>query len=297
MDIKDLIRFKEVCENKSLTKTAAKIFISPQGLSKRMKSLESELGVTLFKRTPNGIVLTPYGQCLYNRSQDLIQNFNSVKAELELMKQHERGYIHICSAFGVLRILGPEFILDFEKAHPNTMLDYTEYPDVFVEQEIENGNCDVGFAICPTKSPDLDISPLFSSTVSLLVYKEHPLAQKSSVRFSDLQGEHLILESKAFKINDLVQEKCMENGFEPDIIFHTSGFSLCHKLASQQMGISVIVDLISADMPFNNLVAVPFEDSFAWKVDIICKKEYQNFNYIRVLKAYAQQYVTALKLG
>ena len=64
MDMKNLKWFQEVCRCGSITKAAANLFITPQGLSKGIKNLENELEVTLLERTPNGVSLTPYGECL-----------------------------------------------------------------------------------------------------------------------------------------------------------------------------------------------------------------------------------------
>ena len=49
-----------------------------------------------------------------------------------------------------------------------------------------------------------------------------------------------------------------EAGFEPDIAFETSGFSLCHKMVRQNKGISVMVDFIFDDMSGSDLVMIPF---------------------------------------
>ena len=95
--------------------------------------------------------------------------------------------------------------------------------------------------------------------IKLLVNKSHPLAGKEAVRMEDLANERMYLESTEFNIHELIVEKCRKAGFEPDIAFGTSGFSLCHKMVQQNKGISVTVDFIFDDMTGNNLVMVPFE--------------------------------------
>ena len=146
-----------------------------------------------------------------------------------------------------------------------------EYPDAYVEKEILAGNYDIGFGIGPINSRELELTPLFSSQVSLLVYEGHPLADRETASFSDLAGEPLILESHMFKIHDLVKESCRRAGFEANVIYCTSGFSLCHKLTAQKRGISVIVNRISEDMSKQGLKVIPLEDSFSWEVFLICR--------------------------
>ena len=271
MDIKTLQWFQEICRCGSITKAASNLFITPQGLSRGIKALEGELGVPLLERTPNGVLLTPYGECLLRHAKPLLEENRELCAEIKKMRQQERGLLRVCSAYGVFRIMGPDFVLNFEQENPGMSLDYMEYPDAYVEKEILAGNYDIGFGIGPINSRELELTPLFSSQVSLLVYEGHPLADRETASFSDLAGEPLILESHMFKIHDLVKESCRRAGFEANIIYCTSGFSLCHKLTAQKRGISVIVNRISEDMSKQGLKVIPLEDSFSWEVFLICR--------------------------
>ncbi len=271
MDIKTLQWFQEICRCGSITKAASNLFITPQGLSRGIKALEGELGVPLLERTPNGVLLTPYGECLLRHAKPLLEENRELCAEIKKMRQQERGLLRVCSAYGVFRIMGPDFVLNFEQENPGMSLDYMEYPDAYVQKEILAGNYDIGFGIGPINSRELELMPLFSSQVSLLVYEGHPLADRETASFSDLAGEPLILESHMFKIHDLVKESCRRAGFEANIIYCTSGFSLCHKLTAQKRGISVIVNRISEDMSKQGLKVIPLEDSFSWEVFLICR--------------------------
>jgi DNA-binding transcriptional LysR family regulator len=68
-------------------------------------------------------------------------------------------------------------------------------------------------------------------------------------------------------------DACKTYGFEPDIKFETSGFSLCHKLVSQNKGISVTVDFVSDDLSQGNLVLIPFTDLEArWEPCMLIRK-------------------------
>lgn len=291
MDIKNLKWFQEVCNCGSITKAAADLFITPQGLSKGIKSLEAELGVTLLERTPNGVSLTPYGECLMSHAEPMLIHYQELSSEIKKMRQQERGLLRVCSAYGVFRIMGVDFILNFESENPGINLDYMEYPDIYVEQEILAGNYDVGFGIGPIQNQELEIIPLFSSQTSLLVYDDHPLARKKTIRFSDLKSEPLILESQKFKIHDLVKERCQREGFDANILYCTSGFSLCHKLTAQKRGISVIVDRISDDMSKQGLRIIPIEDSFLWEVKMICKNKNKDLKHIKRWKTYTERYL------
>lgn len=291
MNAKDLKWFQEVCRCKSMTKAAANLYISPQGLSKGIKNLEYELGVDLFVRTPNGVEITKYGMYLHEKSAVLLQELNQLAVELERMKQMENGFLRLCSAYGILRILSPDFIHQFEETYPGMGIDYMEYPDCHVDDEMERGNFDVGFHIEGTKMDGFCSVPMFCSPISLLVYEEHPLAKRDFVKVEELDGEPMIIESRVFQIHRMFRKLCESKGVKPNIIFNTSGFSLCHKLCLQKKGLSIVVDRISQDMDHAQLRKIPFETPLQWSAAMIYKKEFRKNSLIRTFHEYTLDYL------
>lgn len=50
MELRNLVYFVQVCEDKNYSIAACKLFITQQALSKSIKTLEAELGSSLFKK-------------------------------------------------------------------------------------------------------------------------------------------------------------------------------------------------------------------------------------------------------
>lgn len=59
MEIRVLRYFLKVCEEKNFSRAAEKLLISQPALSKQIKDLENELGVTLFIRSHHQLKMTP----------------------------------------------------------------------------------------------------------------------------------------------------------------------------------------------------------------------------------------------
>ena len=72
MEYKQLQVFLKVCETKSITKAAERLFISQQAVSRIIANLESELNARLFIRTPQGVELTDWGGELEQHHHDSI---------------------------------------------------------------------------------------------------------------------------------------------------------------------------------------------------------------------------------
>ena len=296
MDTKQLIRFLKVCEVKSISKASKELLISPQGLSKTIKKLEHELGIPLFVRSPIGMVLTKYGKSLEPRAKNIIHDMGKLQYEIDSVINSDKEKIKLVSSYGVFRLLTPECILEFERSNPNISLEYEEYPDVYVDEYVKNNNVDIGFAIEPVDDVCFDKVVLKTFQFQLLVNKKHPLSKKKIITYDDLDNVDMVIESKDFKLYHILVQHFKHAGIKPNIVFVTNGFSLCHKLCSQNKCISITIDFISKDMHYNNIVAIPFEDeSLKWTICMITKKDYHISNALKIFQNYILNWVNNIK--
>ena len=78
MDINQLRYFIEICKQGSMSKAAAALFISPQGISAAIRRLEDELGADLFYRTASGLELTNLGKQVQTEAQTIIERIDRI---------------------------------------------------------------------------------------------------------------------------------------------------------------------------------------------------------------------------
>lgn len=208
MNIRELEYYKMVCEQKSITKAAHALYMTPQGLSKIIKNIENELDATLLNRTSSGIGLTRAGEYLYEHLTDFLMSYNSICSEIRCIEQQEKREIDLLSAYGILRLVTPECIADFRAKHPEILLHYREYPDRQVEQRFLQGEGNVAFTVGDHSAEYMDATFMEKFKIKLLVNKEHPLSKKSSVSITDLEGERLYIESAEFNIHHLIVDRC-----------------------------------------------------------------------------------------
>ena len=143
MNIKELEYFKTVCQHKSITKAAHALYMTPQGLSKIIKNIESEMGASLLNRTGTGISLTEAGAYLYARLPEFLNSYHSICSEIRCIEQRQNHEIDLLSAYGILRLVTPECLVDFKKKYPHIKFNYREYPDRQVERLFQEGEGNV----------------------------------------------------------------------------------------------------------------------------------------------------------
>ena len=298
MEIKELEYFKVVCEQKSITRAAKYLYISQQGLSKLIKNLENELQTTLLERTSSGIRLTETGQYLYERIPAFLGDYHSICSDIQEIEQRKNHEIELLSSYGIIRLVTPECLADFRQKYPHIHLTCHEYPDRVAERLFIQGQGNIGFFVANNDIHFPGAYDMERFEIKLLVHADHPYAKLDSVSIEDLREQKLYIESSEFNIHELILRRCRKAGFEPEIAFETSGFSLCHKMVQQNKGISVTVDFIFDDMAGKDLVMVPFRDEPLYWITSMAVREGSLPNHeVELFKAHVLSWQEKIKLG
>lgn len=75
--------FLSVCRTGSFSKAAEVLFLTPSAVLHQMRSLEADLGVTLFMRSSKGVSLTPQGKYLEAQVQKLSQACEEIRRDIQ----------------------------------------------------------------------------------------------------------------------------------------------------------------------------------------------------------------------
>ena len=298
MDTQDFFIFQTAAREGSLTKAAKLLYMTPQGLSKIIKNMENELDCTLINRSPHGISLTESGQCFLQHSFAVTDEYGSLKKDLLAIRQRNQGIVDLLSSYGILRLVTPDCIVAFQKQYPEIQFSYREYPDLQTERLFLEKNGNVAFSIADFDENLYDITEMETFPVCLLVNESHPLSQRKSVTIQDLRDEPLYIESGQFKIHHLIVDRCHQAGLDPNIVFETSGFSLCHKMVKAGKGISVTVDFVFEDMKSQGLCLIPFSDgTYEWKICMLTRKGEPVSDAVTLFRNHVMNWMHEIKLG
>lgn len=299
MTIQELEYFKIICREKSITKAARQLYITPQGLSKTLKNLESELQTTLLNRNTSGVTLTETGQYLCDHLDTLLTDYYTLRHGIREITQRQNHEIDLLSAYGILRLVTPDCITAFREKYHHISVHYREYPDKQVERLFAAQEGNVAFTIGPADFSPWIATPLEQFEVCLLVNRSHPLSKKTSVTIQDLKDEPIYLESSEFQIHHMFMEKCRLAGFTPHIVFETSGFSLCHKMVRANKGVSLSLGFMFDDMSGDDtMVLIPFSDgSYPWETYMLTREKPAPDSDLKLFRDHILEWMNEIKAG
>ncbi|MBS6133224.1 LysR family transcriptional regulator [Bifidobacterium longum] len=108
-----------IAEESSISSAADLLQMSQPALSRNLKKLEQDLGVTLFTREARGIKLTPEGAFVGERAQAMVAMADRMERELHTVHSRLTGSIAISCAETLSMSLLAEYIAAFRTAHPD----------------------------------------------------------------------------------------------------------------------------------------------------------------------------------
>lgn len=277
MDTKALEYYMVIYETRSVHRAAEKLFMTQQGLSGQLRSLEKEFGTLFFQRTPRGLIPTPAGDCFYREAIRLRQELTALRREVRDLSAGKKEITLACS-YGSMHVLH-EGIRQFSGSHPDISVHWAEYTDAEVDRQLADQKADLAFLVegsteAAPPSLNLELRHIFSRRIMVLVYRGHPYFDRESLEIRDLKGEELILEGKQFHIYSEIVDACIAEGFYPNIRAETAEINLCNTLCRQKEGLGIVVDVVSDLYRQDDVHAIPLaENSMAWNVAIARNKK------------------------
>lgn len=247
--------FASLAEAKNFTTTAHRLGISQPAVSHAVKSLETELKVSLFDRQGGQVSLTPIGAQLLVRTREILGLSETIKQEVASFRGVDTGSLRIGSfgATSSLQIL-PDLMETFNRDYPGIDVFIEEAADEVVIQWLEERRVDVGFVVLPDDR--FDTIPVASDQFVALVPKTSVLADQDSVRLQDLCNDPFIMpESGSVKI---VSRLFADAGLRPQTRYRTSQVLSTLAMVGRGLGVSVVAEMVvPSATPDDDWVTVP----------------------------------------
>jgi len=131
-DLADLDAFTAVARARSFRGAAALRGVSASSLSEALRRLEAALGVRLLNRTTRSVTPTEAGERLLARLTPALADLSLALDEVNAFRDSPTGVLKLNVPGAVARIVFPDLIPRFLKAHPGVRLEITA-EDSFVD--------------------------------------------------------------------------------------------------------------------------------------------------------------------
>lgn len=169
MEYYHLRTFVAVAEEEHLTRAAERLNASLPAVSAHIRSLEDELGVALFSRTPRGMRLTAEGRALLGEARSALHSVEAVRQRAGALRQEVTGVVRIGLNNEAARMRVPELLTVMTRRHPGVELHLVNSSSPRILDNLRLGKLDIGFVYDNIIEPGHEVEAVALEAVPMAV--------------------------------------------------------------------------------------------------------------------------------
>lgn len=293
-NLNDLQAFRAVAELSSFRKAAAALHVSQPAFSRRIEKLEEALGVRLLERTTRKVSLTSVGREFDRKVQQLLDELDQTLLGIRGVAATRMGEVTMACVPSAAYYFMPKVISRYHERYPKVRVRVLDASANEVLRAVSEGEADFGLNFVGGQEADIEFSPLIEERFVAACRRDHELARRRKVSWSELARYDYISVSKSSG-NRLLLDQALANLVDrPQSIYETQHVTTMLGLVEAGLGVAAVpsIAMPGADHPL--LVSVPLVDPVVTrKVGLIRRKS-------RALSPSADQlysFFSELKIG
>ena len=270
MRLQQLVYFVKVVETGGANSAARELFVSQPAVSAGIRELEEELGIPLFRRVRQQMILTDAGLAFYQRIAPLLRELDLAVRETKASGENQDS-IRLCLPPMIGMFLVPRILGEFSLRYPRYRVLVREAATDNIQKQLLDGQADLGLIIGESQyNVGLEQMVFMHTRYALCVGQQHPLASRKFVTIQDLGRETLVLFDQGLYINSLLQRSFRQEGVQPKILLKTNQIKTIKDLVRRSAAVTFLIR--EAVDERDCLVEIPSDISAAITIAAVWKK-------------------------
>lgn len=246
MELRQFTYVNTVAECGSFTKAAEKLFISQPALSNYVARVEEDLGVKLFDRSTNPMILTYAGEQYIKRARAILIQLEDMNREIRDITHHISGRLRLGFPNERVVYMLPLLLPALQKRYPGITVEVVNDPGNSLTNSLRKG--DVDFVFLPSWRSRKGIAQrkICEEEIVLVTAKGYlrpdelldPEARV--VDWQKVMHRPLLTLKRGHAMREFVDLLYRRTGGEENIFLETHSNMLSYRLAAQGLGMAII---------------------------------------------------------
>src|SRR6202049_344471 len=248
----------------NITAAAQKLHTSQPGVSKQIKLLEDELGFQIFVREGRNLTrITAAGQQVIERAVRILQEAHSIRNLSTEMRDEGKGSLSIGTTHTQARYVLPGVIQEFRARYPQVRLNLHQGTSEQIAEMVASDRIDCAIATgSEALFSDLTLLPCYRWYRTVIVPKDHPLANGARLNFKALAAYPLITYTFSFTGPSSLHQAFARAALTPNIAITARDADVIQTYVRLGLGVGIIAHM-AVDERDPDLVAVDASHLFA----------------------------------
>jgi DNA-binding transcriptional LysR family regulator len=183
MELYHLKTFLAVAEEQHITRAAERLHVSQPSVSTHIKALEEELGLTLFIRTPKGMILSQDGKLIKSKAESALRAIEAVHHQADQLKKNITGIARIGLNIDAQYLRASDLLTVLRRKFPGLEPHYFQRHSLEADDQVQNGRLDAAFVFEVSTNSGLEAKWLAKFGIVIVA----PYQWKNRLRNADLE--------------------------------------------------------------------------------------------------------------
>ncbi|OWT61972.1 LysR family transcriptional regulator [Candidimonas nitroreducens] len=255
MDFKQLRALITVAETGNVSKAAKILNVVQPAVSKQIKQLEDELGVSLFFRDKRGMELTYEGKILEEHAHRIMDEIKVAREKISATSEMAIGTVTVGLLASVSDVLSSILIGSLERLYPRIEVRIVMGHAEHILSWLERGDLEIALLYADAAVAEMEISKIIEENLYLIGAVDCGLSVETPVAFSDAMALPLIFANAKYGIRYLVDQAAKRVGVRPRVVLETSALSVQKRLILEGYGHTILPWVAVADDVKNGRLA------------------------------------------
>lgn len=229
----------------NVSATAQSLYTSQPGISKQIRLLEDELGVEVFARSGKHLTrVTPAGEAILEVAGDILRKVESIKQVAQEFSDEKMGSLDVATTHTQARYALPVTINSFMQDYPDVSLHMHQGTPMQIAEMAADGSVDFAIATeAMSHFNDLIMMPCYRWNRSVVVPKDHPLAQVSKLTLQDVASYPIVTYVFGFTGRSKLDDAFSREGLDPKVVFTAVDSDVIKTYVRLGLGVGIIASM------------------------------------------------------
>jgi len=193
IDIVKLETFIYAAQSLSFSEAAKQLNLSQPTVSYQIKSLEKELGVSLFLRSGSNLQLTEAGRLLLPRARQIFHQSNEMEELLSSLQDGVVGELRLACSTTAGKYILPQLAARFCQRYPGIRVSILRCNPEGATTLLQENEANLGVVSSEVQDHNFEYQEFFEDVITLIVPREHPWALRRAIEPEELIHEPIIM--------------------------------------------------------------------------------------------------------
>ncbi|WP_413538661.1 LysR family transcriptional regulator [Enterococcus malodoratus] len=286
MNLRQLEYFVSLAETEHMTRTASELGTTQSNISHALKSLEDELGVSLFEKKGRNILLTQYGKQFYRYVVPSLRQLDQGRQSLQELANLTPKVVRL----GFVHSVGPKFIpkaLRSFLALPNQSavhFDLIQGNTVQLIERLKEQSLDLAVCSRLTNTPEIEFRKLVKEELVAVVANNHSLAEEKEISLARILDYPLVHYTKSSGLRQYLDDIFLDLRIYPEVAYELAEDNTILGFVEQDLGIALVPKIVPLDS--YNVKALPIVDNLPERNLYLATK--RNFVSASIIEEFSQ---------